>query len=338
MEIKIQPTGNTSKSEIEERSWILRTTFSVILALVKLTGLLPFTLCLETKTVNFKLLSWGTFFAFLRLFVFTFPFILLPFIFLLCGLVEKDGQDAISAASQNGTWYAASEVGKLVTTFEVYLNFLAYILPLAFAYFLAKPLERIYRIRSAEHNLDLEKSTLAVKGAVFPIFGFVLFFVGKLLHANSYISWCYDIEDFSKYPFFIYFWVCNLVLIDIPLHFLLATYEYFFFRNMPSYESLAKRVLKTEDPRLLLERTKELTVFMENTQNGYGFFLLVDLTLMLLYWLIHTFKAYFTFRVIRNSMLFCLLAKFLLKLFCSGALKVLFPLFLSYWQNSPGSS
>ena len=77
----------------------------------------------------------------------------------------------------------------------------------------------------------------------------------------------------------------------------MATYEYFFYRNMPSYESLAKRVLKTEDPRLLLDRTKELTVFMKNTQDGYGFFLLVDLTLMLLYWLIHTFKAYFTFQV-----------------------------------------
>ena len=297
MEIKIQPTGNTSKSEIEESSWILRTTFSVILTLVKLTGLLPFTLCLETKTVNFKLLSWGTFFAFLRLFVFTFPFILLPFVFLLCGLVEKDGQDAVSAASQNGTWYAASEVGKLVTNFEVYLNFLAYILPLAFAYFLAKPLESIYRIRSAEHNLNLENSGFAVKGAVFPILGFLLFFAGKLLITDSYIRWYLDIEGFSEYHFFLYVTLCTLFLIDIPLHFLLATHEYFFYRNMLSYESLAKRALKTDDPRLLLKRIEELTVFMENTQDGFGFFLLVDLTLMLLYWLIHTFKLYFSVQV-----------------------------------------
>ena len=181
---------------------------------------------------------------------------------------------------------------------EFFVNLLVYILPFAFASFLAKPLENIYRIRSAEHNLDLEKSGLAVKGAVFPIFGFLLFFVGKLMHAVSTILWFYDIDKgFSKYPFFIYFNLSTHFLIDFPLHFLLATHEYLFYRNIPSYKSLAKRVFKTEDPRLLLTRIEELTVLMKNTQDGYGFFLLVDLALMLLYWLIHTFKAYFMLQV-----------------------------------------
>ena len=31
---------------------------------------------------------------------------------------------------------------------------------------------------------------------------------------------------------------------------------------------------------------------MENIQQGFGRFLLIDLTLMLLFWLIHTFQAY----------------------------------------------
>ena len=307
MEIKIEPMSNKSMREVEESKtpWIVRTIFSIILTLVKLTGLVPFTLCLETKSVDFKLLSWRTFFAFLRLVVFTFPFILLPFIFYVGGFVEKAASDAVLAASSaNGTFYETSFIGKSVAAIEQYVTFLVYILPFAFAYFLAKPLESIYRIRTAEQNLNLEKSRLAVKGAVFPIFGFVLFFVGKLMHTTTYLNWCYDIEGFSKYHFYIYNSLSNLILGDFPLHFLLATYEYFFYRNMPSYESLAKRVLKTEDPRLLLDRTKELTVFMKNTQDGYGFFLLVDLTLMLLYWLIHTFKAYFTFQVNHKKLAF----------------------------------
>ena len=302
MEVKIEPTSKKSPREVDKKEnpwWIVRTIFTVILLLVKMTGLVPFTLDLETKTVNFKLLSWRTFFAFFRLIVFTFPFIILPIIFYAFGFVEEEAFNAVLAASENSTmkWNSSSNIGLIVRGFELYVNLLVYILPFAFAYFLAKPLENIYKIRTAEDNLNLEKSALAVKGAVFPIFGFLLFFVGKGLHATSLISWCLSIEGFSKYHFYLYVSLCSSVLVDFPLHFLLATYEYFFYRNMPSYDSLAKRVLKTEDPRLLLDRTKELTVFMECTQNGYGFFLLVDLTLMLLYWLIHTFKAYFTFQV-----------------------------------------
>ena len=301
MEVKISPTSNKSVKEVEgkETPWIVRTIFSVILNLVKLTGLLPFSICLETKSVNFKLVSWKTFFAFLRLLAFTFPFIILPSIFYFGGFVEEAAYAAVSAASGNTTHKRLqnSKIGQIVAGIEFYANLLVFMLPFAFGYFLAKPLENIFRIRFAQDNLNLEKSGLAVKVATFPIFGFLLFFAGKLMLANSYLRWYLDIEGFSKYHFFLYVTLCALFLVDFPLHFLLATHEYLFFRNMPSYDSLAKRVLKTEDPRLLLRRIEELTVFMENTQDGYGFFLLVDLTLMLLYWLIHTFKLYFSVQV-----------------------------------------
>ena len=36
---------------------------------------------------------------------------------------------------------------------------------------------------------------------------------------------------------------------------------------------------------------------MEGIQGGFGFFLLIDLTLMLCFWLLHTYFAYFTFQV-----------------------------------------
>ena len=305
MEIKIQPTSNNAR-DVEEKGtpWIVRTMFVIILTFVKWTGLVPFSLNLETKSVNFKLVSWRTLFAFLRLVIFTFPFAILPFIFYACGFVEEEAYALVKANSDNATTasFVYSTSGKVVMFIGYYVNFLAFVLPFAFAYFVTKPLERVYRIRTAEHNSALEKSESAAKGAFFPLFGFGLFFIGKLLHVVGYLSWFVALEGSSKFHFFIYNYFCSEILINFPLHFLLATYEYFFYRNMPSYESLAKRVLKTEDSRQLLERTKELTVFMENTQNGYGFFLLVDLSLMLLFWLMHTFKAYFSFQVIPGNM------------------------------------
>ena len=301
MGVKIQPTPNNMREAKEkETPWIVRTIFSIIQTLLKWSGLAPFTFSAETKSVKYKLLSMKTFLCFLRLLIFTFPFAILPFIFLLCGLVEEDAFAAILAVSENSYFY--STAGKIVSRFEVYVNVLAYMLPFALPHFLAKPLETIYRIRTAEHNLNLEKSRISIEGTIFPMIGFILFFIGKLLSTISYFEWCFNqIEGFSKYHFFIYYRLCTSFCINFPLHFLLATYEYFFYRNLPTYCSLVKRVLKTEDPRLLLTRTKELTIFMECTQNGYGFFLLVDLTLMLLFWLIHTFKAYFTFQVSHNS-------------------------------------
>ena len=304
MEIKIQPTSNNAREVVKKDSpWIVQTIFSIILTLVKWTGLVPFSLCLETKSIKFKLVSWRTFFALLRLLIFTFPFAILPFIFYACGFVEEEAFALVEANSDNSTTasFVSSTSGKVVRGIGFCVNFLAFVLPFAFAYFVAKPLEGIYRIRTAEHNSALEESKSAAKGACFPILGLGLFFIGKLIHVIGYLRWCLGMKGFSKFYFYIYTYLCTRFLIDFPLHFLLATYEYFFYRIMPSYESLAKRVLKTEDPKLLLERTKELTVFMENTQNGYGFFLLVDLALMLLFWLMHTFKAYFSFQVIRGN-------------------------------------
>ena len=312
MGVKIQPTPNNTRAVKEkETPWIVRTIFSIIQTLLKWSGLAPFTFSAETKSVKYKLLSVKTFLCFLRLLIFTFPFAILPFIFLLCGLVEEDAFAAILTASENSksSSYFSSTAGKIVSRIEIYVNVLAYMLPFALPHFLAKPLETIYRIRTAEHNLDLEKSRISIEGTLFPMIGFILFFIGKLLSTISEFEWCFNqIEGFSKYHFFIYYRLCTSFCINFPLHFLLATYEYFFYRNLPTYCSLVKRVLKTEDPRLLLTRTKELTIFMESTQNGYGFFLLIDLTLMLLFWLIHTFKAYFTFQVshISNIMLWML--------------------------------
>ena len=314
MEVKIQPISTSSKEEAEvETSWVLRMIRTMILTFLKWTGLVPFSLCFETKTIDFKMISWKTLFYFMRLIFFTFPFIILPFTFSVFRFVEE-GALATILASENSTSdpFASSVPAKIVTNIGTHTNLLVYVLPFIFAHFLVRPIENIYRIQSSQHNLTLDLGKSGTIAAVIPLLCFATFFLGKTVQVKSYLSYWYNTEDFSKskYPFFFYTYLCKMLLIDFPLGFLLATHEYFLYQIILTYKVLAVRVLQTEEANLLLARTRDLTVFMENFQNGYGFFLLVDLTLMLLYWLIHTFKAYFTFQasVIRKSEKKCLIA------------------------------
>ena len=81
-----------------------------------------------------------------------------------------------------------------------------------------------------------------------------------------------------------------------------------------------------------LLRAKILPDMMESIQKGFGFFILVDITLMLIYWLLHLYHAYFTFQVrIQNLPLF--LVSTLRK-----ALSLLWHLPWSYSLNSRGCS
>ena len=96
----------------------------------------------------------------------------------------------------------------------------------------------------------------------------------------------------------IYIQICIYFLANIPLHFFLATYEYFFYHTVSGYSALTKRFLELRmDSRTLMKRGEDILSMMKHLQKAFGFFLLVDLTLMLLFWLIHTYVAYFTFQV-----------------------------------------
>jgi hypothetical protein len=59
---------------------------------------------------------------------------------------------------------------------------------------------------------------------------------------------------------------------------------------------LVKQLLDTPGTKKLLNGAEELIYLMENMQQAYSLFLLFDLSLMLLYWLIHLYKAYLTYQ------------------------------------------
>ena len=107
--------------------------FSVFLSKVLfLTGLIPIEVDKKTKTLEFKLASRSSFFAFVRLFVFTFPFLVLPFILHLFGLVDAE-YERVTGKGLDQAKMAARGL-TLLHQAEYYMNFLIFVLPFAFSF------------------------------------------------------------------------------------------------------------------------------------------------------------------------------------------------------------
>ena len=67
--------------------------------------------------------------------------------------------------------------------------------------------------------------------------------------------------------------------------------------------------LEANDQKTLLVRAKMLPEVMEGIQRGYGFFIRTDITLMLVYWLLHWYHAYFTFQASLDNKCFFLFSR-----------------------------
>ena len=131
------------------------------------------------------------------------------------------------------------------------------------------------------------------KYVLFPIMGFLLFAVGKSLYL-TYVLIRWDQPGLFLWR---YINTCFFVLTHLPLHFLLAVFENYLYQNFNIFHVMCSWVLSSKDHDRPSDRAKILPDVMEAIQGGFGFFLLVDLTLMLCFWLLHTYFAYFTFQV-----------------------------------------
>ena len=131
------------------------------------------------------------------------------------------------------------------------------------------------------------------KYVLFPILGFLLFAVGKSLYLTEIlIRWDQPGLYCARYIN-----TCFFVLTHLPLHFLLAVFENYLYQNFNMFHVMCSWTLSSKNQDGPIERAKILPDMMEAIQGGFGFFLLVDLTLMLCFWLLHTYFAYFTFTV-----------------------------------------
>ena len=107
--------------------------FSVFLSKVLfLTGLIPVVVDQKTKTLEFKLTSRSSFFAFVRLLVFTSPFLVLPAILQMFGLFEAE-YERVTGKDFDQAKISAKGLD-LLHQAEYYMNYPIFVLPFAFSF------------------------------------------------------------------------------------------------------------------------------------------------------------------------------------------------------------
>ena len=132
-----------------------------------------------------------------------------------------------------------------------------------------------------------------LKQVLSPIIGFLLFALGKILNLVHLLKGL----DSRRFLLIHYIYLSIFVLTHLPLHLLLAIYENYLYQNLNLFHVICSWTLKTRFQEGFLKRAKLLLDVMEGIQGCFGFFILVDITLMLVYWLLHTYHAYFTCEV-----------------------------------------
>ena len=261
------------------------------------TGLLPIKVGGKKTMFEFKLVSFSSLFSFIRLFVITFPVLILPVI-LVHGGPCKDEYEMIT-----GEKYDMPFPTGLKQLFEVEfcMNSLIYILPFTFAYVGVDHFTKSYLCQTEFFMTLADKpSFIDVKHVLLPIVGFLLFALGKLLAQLE------DIVDFLEKGLYLNAFSnsCFFLLVHLPLHFLLAMYEQYLYQSFNLFQVMCQSTLNSNNLTTLLAKAKMLPGIMEAIQRGFGFFLLADITLMLIYWLLHLYHAYWTFQVEKELSLF----------------------------------
>ena len=95
----------------------------------------------------------------------------------------------------------------------------------------------------------------------------------------------------------------NLVMIgngftsQLGLNFFLVVYEFFFYQNCSYSKIFTKRVLTSKETSEILNLANDLVYILSNFQAAFGWFLLVDLALLLLFWLSHWYMAFINIQV-----------------------------------------
>ena len=211
-------------------------------------------------------------------------------------------------------------------------NFFASSLPFILAHAMAKPLSSLLQILSRPQHKEEAFKSIGLKQICRPFVGFFLFCVGKLL-ITIFIIGMYEMATpgFVGKPFTTYNIIAILMLSPLGLHFFLAYQEFAFYSFCSIYGTFAKRVLETSelDPKLISTspiqpgtaaeqknivvydvpretlhgNLKELIDLMKNMTETFGPFLFQNFSLMLLYWLLHSYTlCFFVIQTIRNPL------------------------------------
>ena len=266
--------------------------FSILLSsLLFWTGLVPFKI---NKKMEFKLVSLSSLFTLVRLFIFNFAFLILPLILFYGGPAQKEYED-ITQMNFTSQYEAPSE--GIIYDVEGYLAYLVYVLPLTLSSVQSKHFNKMQDIfvEFGITSVMTEKSRMVnVKHVLLPLMGFVLFALGKLLNlVHVLMKFGFPLLSIN-----VFCNTCYLCLGHLPLHCLLAVHEHFLYQDFEVFRAMCSWALNANNGHMaLIERAKVLPNVMEAIQGAYGLFVLIDIALMLVYWLLHTYHAYFTLQV-----------------------------------------
>ena len=293
---KLRPVSeDESPLGYEHVSGCLRYFFVALTNLLIWSGFVPIKINRRTGTMEFKLISFSSLFAFVRLFCLMSPiFVIMP-ILLYGGPAEKEYEE-VTGENYTGLVIPVKGLYELFMV-EYGISFLIFVLPSAFAFVCAKHMNKMFHCQTDFIRRFVIKEErpefINKKYVLFPILGFLLFAVGKSLYLTEIlIRWDQPGLYCARYIN-----TCFFVLTHLPLHFLLAVFENYLYQNFNMFHVMCSWTLSSKNQDGPIERAKILPDMMEAIQGGFGFFLLVDLTLMLCFWLLHTYFAYFTFQV-----------------------------------------
>ena len=247
----------------------------------------------KEMTVQFRLLSCNSLLTMIRLIMFNVPFSLVPFVLNFGGFLKYECETLNSTNSTNRTMDCETSLylektRTIVRYIGYFSSYMYYVLPFLFASTMAKPLENMIKIALTENLLTKRNPSQIAK----PIVAFICFIIGGFLQT---ISLLLNLErqypGYTQLPLHVYSIVGVTFLSSLGLQFCLSVYEFYFYTAANNFYDLARNVFCLD-----FQQLTQLIVFMSSFQQCYGVFLLVDLTLMFLYWLIHLYNAYFTFQ------------------------------------------
>ena len=169
-------------------------------------------------------------------------------------------------------------------------------------------------------NKELALGNSGLAQSVRPFVSFVLFGIGKFFLTISMLL----LNDMAApgyvaKPINMYNMIGGIMLSPLGLHFFLAYQEFVFYSFCSYYRAFAKRVLESSDEEQIFSPTKssarteqnqktvvydgqghnlhgnldELIDTMKNMTETFGPFLLQNFSLMLLYWLLHSYSLFY---------------------------------------------
>lgn len=262
-------------------------------------GIFPIKWNKSANTHSFKLLSFSSLFAFFRLVISNFPFSILPVIFLLGGISNEEYQKFVVSTNgtANGTerMHDYGSIMYIVNYVEHSLNLLYFILPFLFAYNMVKPWSKFNEIFT--ENDELKKSQNYVS-AIPPLLGFFVFLIGKAMVCLEYLLlYARLFPNFSQMPITQFTVVSYFLMSPLGLQFLLSVYEFFFYMCLKMFNIFSTIYLEVVEKSEIFLLTEKLICMIDSFKNTFRFFLLVDLTLMMLYWIIHLYNTFSEFKL-----------------------------------------